>query len=203
MSVIILRLHHHEPRALPPSWARRLILDKLAYVLRVTGRRHEYHADYQIPVDEETDAASLDDDPFEFDSQKALYNCESLGSSLLQKLQLELGAFTPPPPQGTKLKRDKNINEPEYNNEVGSDFNSDVTGYSIGHTVMRIGGYLEKLARRSKKSETRGIVQQQWIDMCVVLDRLLLLIFTICLFLDVGIIMYSMTTGTSLLVTGK
>ncbi|XP_072037861.1 neuronal acetylcholine receptor subunit alpha-10-like isoform X1 [Amphiura filiformis] len=194
MSVIILRLHHHEPRNLPPAWARRIILDKLACLLGVTGRRHEYHSDYHLPMDEENDAASLEEDPFEFDSQRALYNCESLGSSLLQKLQLELGAYTTPPP-ATKMKGN---GQREQYDEVCPEYGSDVTEYSIGATIMRIGGYLEKLVRRSRRSEKRSIVQQQWIDMCVVLDRLLLCIFTIALLLDVSIIMYSMTTGTVL-----
>lgn len=208
MSVIILRLHHHEPRNLPPAWARKLVLDKLAYILGVKGRRHEFVPNYQLPpTDEETDSGHGGEDPFEFDSQKALYNCESLGSSLLQKLQLELGSYTPgtntynSPPDPNTYNNSPGSNskgKSEDFDEVSSDYGSDVTELSVGATITRIGGYLEKLVRRSKRSEKRSIVQQQWIDMCVVLDRLLLIIFTIALMGDVGIILYSMTTGTSI-----
>ena len=182
-SVIILRLHHHVPTSPPPRWARKLILDWLALALRMTGRRHAFHEEYtDLTLEKETLKADAHqtDDPFEFDQQNSIFNCQTLGVSLLQQLQLEGGSNGP-----------KDSVEQGYMSD--SDYGSDATDLSIGSTVQQIGGCIDRLVNRSKLQEKKSLIQQQWIDMCVILDRVLMALFAMAIIMTSLIILLKMT----------
>ncbi|XP_038073683.1 neuronal acetylcholine receptor subunit alpha-10-like [Patiria miniata] len=181
-SVIILRLHHHVPTHRPPRWARKLILDRLAYLLRIKGRRHAYH-DGEGDEGEKAAAQRRCDDLFEFDQQNSLLNSQALGVSLLQQLQLETGSY-----------ESKDAGGPGgFIADVAAEYGTDATDVSIGSTVQQIGRYIDKLVGRCKREEKASLIQQQWIDMCVILDRLLMLLFALAIVMTSLIIILKMT----------
>ncbi|XP_022096682.1 neuronal acetylcholine receptor subunit alpha-10-like isoform X2 [Acanthaster planci] len=186
-SVVILRLHHHIPSRPPPRWARKLILDRLAYFLRIKGRRHAFHdytsADGEELEGEKATAPHRCDDLFEYDQQNSLLNSQALGVSLLQQLQLEPGSYGA-----------KDTGGPGgFMAEGAAEYGTDATEVSLGATVQRIGRYIDKLVNRCKRKEKISLVQQQWIDMCVILDRLLMLLFALAIVMTSLIIILKMT----------
>ncbi|XP_071489583.1 neuronal acetylcholine receptor subunit alpha-10-like [Diadema antillarum] len=173
ISVVLLRMYHLRIRYPPPAWARSIILDKSARWLRLDRYHHEF--DPNPTFDQGLNAEAIAD-PFEFDTKKATREGKLLGSSFLQKLELDADDY------GMEKKGND-----EDENEVGS--------AGIGSSIFRIGNYLRRLVNISRKDEARSSIQQQWIDLCMVLDRLLLILITLALVIFTLIILLLMAAS--------
>lgn len=119
MSVIILRLYHLHLPYPPPAWARWLILDKAAKLLRLKGWHHEYSANDDAAL-EVNDYGTHDfkaSDPFEFDNRKTSMESRAIGESLLHKLDMN------PEDVGESKPKEKQSSQ-------DSDYGSEVSHYS-------------------------------------------------------------------------
>ncbi|XP_054754074.1 neuronal acetylcholine receptor subunit alpha-10-like [Lytechinus pictus] len=172
ISVIILRLYHLHLPYPPPAWARWLILDKAAQLLRLNGWRHEYIDDEgsMLEVIDHDAQDHKTSDPFEFDNRKTSMETKAIGESLLQKLDMS--------PEDVAVPEIK-----EKHSSEDSDYGSETNDDSMGSSIMRISNYIRRLVNISRKKEALSAIQQQWIDLCLILDRVLLILMMTALFL--------------------
>eukprot|EP00057_Strongylocentrotus_purpuratus_P004193 XP_003728202.1 PREDICTED: neuronal acetylcholine receptor subunit alpha-10 [Strongylocentrotus purpuratus] len=186
MSVIILRLYHLHLPYPPPAWARWLILDKAAKLLRLKGWHHEYSANDDAAF-EVNDYGAHDfkaSDPFEFDNRKSSMESRAIGESLLHKLDMN-----PDDVPESKPKEKQSSQDSDYGSETNDD--------SMGSSIMRIGNYIRRLVNNSRKKEALSAIQQQWIDMCLILDRVLLFLMMTALALGLFSILSIMSNPAS------
>ncbi|XP_070543633.1 neuronal acetylcholine receptor subunit alpha-10-like isoform X2 [Ptychodera flava] len=161
ISVFLLNLHHHDPDVDPPKWARWLILEKIGPV--ILSRFNEGGDSGQC---QDTDfikptGSSQDDTDFSIISD---LNSAALGNSLLNKLQLE----------NEPCEKKNGITDGGHLFHDNVDANVEA---EVGKNVLRIGNYIEKIVRRAKHTDLISQTQQDWMELGIVIDRLLLLIF--------------------------
>ncbi|XP_071953260.1 uncharacterized protein [Antedon mediterranea] len=170
MSVIIIRLSLHAPNKLPPAWSRYLILDKLAKVMCLNNYRHEYNPNDTIEnINEQSDEHDELDTVTDDDM---IY--EVIGNSLLNHLDME----------------------PANQNNVPNDVIDEENDVHVGANILRIGRYLKLIGRKLKTRDKLSAVQRIWVDMCIIIDRLLLVCFVPGLNVSAIIILYKLMTDS-------
>ncbi|PIK42135.1 putative neuronal acetylcholine receptor subunit alpha-10 [Apostichopus japonicus] len=172
MSVIVLRLYYREPKTTPPRWLRWLVLDKLADILFMHGRRHPFRDYDDADIDEGLAAIQ---DPFDPENGPGSIDDRIVGKSLLEKLAL----------QESVAKETQKGEDSDYESDSG------LTD-AIGGTVKQIERCVSRLMEHAQETDRSDSVKQQWLDICIIFDRILLIAFTLALVMTSVIVLFLM-----------
>lgn len=175
MSIIVLRLYYREPKKAPPKWMRWLVLDKLADWLFLQGRRHPFRDYDESDIDEGLTAIR---DPVELEHGSGALDDRIVGKSLLETLQLQESAAD---------KQSSKGDDSDYGSDAG------VTD-AIGSAVKQIERCVSRLIEHAQEKDRGDDITQQWLDICIIFDRILLIAFILALVLTSIIVLLLMVS---------
>ncbi|XP_077988496.1 neuronal acetylcholine receptor subunit alpha-10-like [Glandiceps talaboti] len=158
ISVFVLNIHHHDPESDPPKWLYWLLLEKIGPLL-IKSLRKDDNGDDEEGKRADVDSMDQDDNM----SIMSNLNSEALGNSLVKQLEIENESVTL-------------TNGASGGTNVMSDVASDA---AIGNSVLRIGNCLTRLAFKAKRDDGLSQTQQDWVNIGIVIERVLLIAFAI------------------------